>query len=153
MRSSPACDEGDNLDMLDAMSLRPRANPAKSGEHDGTVLLGDAPSVRQRRGWLREHLRLLVDSADGQLTKLTLTQYKAALRWACAASGLTALGLSAHSVRHGGPSHDAAENARTIAEIKTRCQWAADKSVSRYQKSGMLRRQLAKMSQEQRVGG
>lgn len=145
VRASLVCDEGDNQDMLDAMQRRPRSKPAKTGEDDGTVLLGDPASVQQRRGWLREHLRLLIESSDGRITNLTLPQYNAALRWASDAAGLSSLGLTAHPARHGGPSHDAAEGARTIAEIKARGQWTADR------KSGMLRRHLARMSPEQRA--
>lgn len=72
--------EGDNDDMLDALAMKPRSKPTKTGEHDGTVLLGDAPSVRQGRGWLRDHLRRLVSGGGVHLVELSLPQYGAAIK-------------------------------------------------------------------------
>jgi hypothetical protein len=152
VRAAPQNDEGDDVDLVDAQELRPRAKPTKTGELDGTVLIPDAASIAGDRGWLKVHLQNFFDSASGgRLTDLTLHDYNIAIQWAAGRAGLEHLRLSPHSARHGGPSHDAALNLRSLADIQTRGQWAAKSSVARYRKAGQLRRQENKMSRAQRV--
>jgi hypothetical protein len=152
VRAAPQDDEGDTVDLVAARELRPRTKPTKTGQLDGTVLIPDAASVLGDRGWLSVHLQNLFDAtSDGRLSALSLHDYNIAIQWAAGQAGLESLCLSPHSARHGGPSHDAALNLRSLADIQTRGQWASKSSVARYRKAGQLRRQENKMTRAQRV--
>ena len=50
--------------------------------------------------------------------------------------------VTPHQLRHGGPSFDYATGALTLADIKSRGRWEADKTVRRYKKSGRINEQL-----------
>ncbi|CAK0891744.1 unnamed protein product [Prorocentrum cordatum] len=62
--------------------------------------------------------------------------YRRALRKASDDIGIVA--FPAHSARHSGPSHDAAEGYRTVWAIQRRGRWASEKSVLRYMKTHAL---------------
>ncbi|CAK0891907.1 unnamed protein product [Prorocentrum cordatum] len=62
--------------------------------------------------------------------------YRRALRKASDDIGIAA--FPAHSARHSGPSHDAAEGYRTVWAIQRRGRWASEKSVLRYMKTHAL---------------
>eukprot|EP00959_Pyramimonas_sp_CCMP1952_P002677 55235-Pyramimonas_sp.AAC.1 len=48
-----------------------------------------------------------------------------------------------HQLRHGGPSHDALEQLRSLGQIQQRGRWRARESVRIYEKHGSLLRQRA----------
>ena len=59
--------EGDAQDVRRAKAGECRAKPSKTGSFDGKVLVADAVSCQQGRGWLAGHLAALRQHrADGQ---------------------------------------------------------------------------------------
>ena len=68
--------------------------------------------------------------------KCSVEAYRRALRKACDDIGVDA--FPAHSARHSGPSHDAAEGYRSVWAIQRRGRWASEKSVLRYMKTHAL---------------
>lgn len=75
IRASPVTTEGGNP--VYAMARRPCSEPAKTREHDGTVLPGDAAPIHLGRGWLREHLRRLFDHSGELFVDFSFEQDKA----------------------------------------------------------------------------
>ena len=61
-------------------------------------------------------------------------------------AGLVALCPTLHSLRHGGARHDFAQGSRTLLGIMHRGAWRSVLSVKRYEKSGLLARELNKLS-------
>ena len=126
--------------------------PAKTGEFDGTVMVGDKVSDEQGRGWLRALLRRLAASSSrsAPLFALSLPQYEMLFRWGLSQLDLEALRLSPHAARHGGASSDAIQSARPLPEIQARGRWEALKSVARYRKGGTYLRVLNRVPRAQR---
>ena len=61
------------------------------------------------------------------------------------AVGAGILGAVPHCLRHGGASHDAATRSRSLAQVQLRGGWAAMESLKRYEKHGVLGRELASL--------
>ena len=64
------------------------------------------------------------------------------------AAGGRALNPTPYSLRHGGASHDALTNRRSLAEIKKKGRWRTDSSVRRYEKAAVAMKQLSKLPTE-----
>lgn len=88
-------------------------------------------------------------AAGAVFEPLTLRDYECAIARASDDFGLTALRLVPHVLRHTGPSADAFQNNMSSGDIKARGKWASDLSVSRYEKRGMVLRQLSRLSATQ----
>ena len=88
-------------------------------------------SVAALRGWAKLELSYL------QLRK-TSSQALTAIRAA-------PLKASLHSLRHGGASHDRQTNARSWQSVQQRGNWKAHASVHRYEKHGLLAKELQKL--------
>jgi len=61
------------------------------------------------------------------------------------AVGAGVLGAVPHCLRHGGASHDAATRSRSLAQVQLRGGWSAVESLKRYEKHGVLGRELASL--------
>ncbi len=127
---------------------------AKSGQYDDTVLIGDKISIDAGRPWLKSLMRaLLASAAAGPSSRLfpslTLARYEKLFQEAVTATNLTALSLTPHMLRHGGPSEDLLHQHRTLAQVQERGRWAAAASVRKYGKACRVFRQLAKIPKKQ----
>ena len=118
----------------------------KNGECDDAVRIG-SPGREWIKDVVGKYLRLC--KADVPLFNLDLAAYERAFRRAAKALRLGALKPTPHSLRHSGPSNDAWAKTRSLAEIQARGGWKVPKSVSRYEKHGMLLRQLARLDTSQ----
>ena len=63
-------------------------------------------------------------------------QLRTALMKTIGELGVDNLGITLHSCRHGGSSHDRATNSRSLREIQSRGFWKQSSSVQRYEKHG-----------------
>ena len=103
-----------------------RGEASKTGRRQGVRV--DTPYVMNI---LRQKLKKL---RPGQkVFNSTPVKYRAALH--AAADHLDMEIPPAHSVRHSGPSRDAAEGYRSLPQIQRRGRWTSAKSVLRYSKS------------------
>ena len=97
-------------------------------------------------------LKGLHDSAahasDLLFAPLTLRRLEELLTEATKALGLTSLGLTPHTARHGGPSHDAYFELLDLKAIAMRGRWKTLSSVRRYSKKGKLQRQVNKIPKD-----
>ena len=59
--------------------------------------------------------------------------------------GFALLKPALYSMRHAGPSNDIADRLRQFRDVKKRGRWAADSSVRRYEKAGMLNQELNRL--------
>ena len=116
--------------------------PSKTGHFDCTVLL-DLP----RHRWLGPVLaaRRRATGGDGLLFPFKMAALRLVFQRAAAAIGASCLRASLYSLRHGGASHDRATDARSIAAIQGRGQWASARSMRRYEKQGRITLQLQKL--------
>ena len=128
-------------------------NPAKNREFDDTALASVNDAHRDFVGPLLDVLRRQADPKQRVLDPLTLPVYEKYFRNAAQATNLAHLNATPRSVRHGGPSHDAYHGLLDLKQIMQRGRWKALSSARRYEKKGMLQRQLAKMTAEQRDKG
>jgi len=134
----------------DDLGQRP-APTMKSGDHDCTIVFGDESSRKAGRAVCRD--ALLWAKRQGRpsspLFALSLAKYEQLFNQAVIDTGLSALRITPHCARHGGPSTDAALKLRSIQDIQKRGLWRSATSVRRYEKHGTLMRQLNKMSPRQ----
>ncbi|CAK0894775.1 unnamed protein product [Prorocentrum cordatum] len=122
----------------------------KTGESDDTVVLDSVGrewvgSVLEM--WARRHKS---DTSSDQLVfpHLSLAKYEALFRkYSCSILGKVGY-LTPHVVRHSAPSHDVLVRARSLAVVQKRGCWARAKSVKRYEKSGRLLLQAARLPSE-----
>ena len=86
-----------------------------------------------------EHARLILKARvaktkpGDKIFSTTAQRYRAALQNAGRRVGYEV--PAAHSVRHSGPSRDAAEGYRSLSQIQRRGRWTSPKSVLRYAKA------------------
>ena len=82
------------------------------------------------------------------LQGLDPVDYTEASRFFAAAAhtvGVALLKPVLYSMRHAGPSNDIADRLRQFRDVKKRGRWAADSSVRRYEKAGMLNQELNRL--------
>jgi hypothetical protein len=149
LRPPPTAREGSAADVGDDYETR----PTKTGTYDATVECNDFVSRSAGRRFVYELLLQLrsrtVAAGGARLFDFTLNFLERALGWASRQAGLGSLALTPHMARHGGPSHDYAQRVRSIVEIQERGRWESGRSVARYKRTAGLRRQEAKMTDEQ----
>ena len=75
----------------------------------------------------------------------SLAEIEKSFKQASIAVGVTALRITPHTMRHGGPSTELVEGTTSKLEAQSRGRWACLQSLNRYEKRGRLVRQLAKM--------
>ena len=153
IRASADTHEGTSLDVARARASVVQAKPAKTGEYDGTVLLGDASSKAADRQWVGKLLLRIVAARSSaahapseKIFDLTVGEYEQVFRDTASFLGLERLEVTPHSARHGGASYDCYYAVRSLEEIQQCGQWASQKSVARYRKAGMYCRQNDKLS-------
>ena len=87
-------------------------------------------------------LKFLFQRAKGSGEKLfqglTLGAYNRAISDASRVLQIQSLKLTAHGLRHAGPSSDSLHRRRDINAIQQRGRWAAPSSVARYRKPGRM---------------
>ena len=117
---------------------------AKSGEYDDTVIAG-LPGLGLE--WIPQLLWQLACGTPAKtpiFAPLSLASYE---RIVVAYAKRLELGrVTPHSARHGGPSLAMLRNILDARAIQKRGRWLAPASVRRYEKSGKLTRQAAKLS-------
>jgi integrase len=120
---------------------------SKTGAQDDTVLVADLPRLTEPGRLARSALlgvAAMLAPGDA-LSPLTHSQLASAWRRAWQALGLAGLRLSPHSWRPGGAAHDALYQLRDLLVIQRRGRWRAAQSVRRYEKAGILLKQIAKL--------
>ena len=120
----------------------------KTGHVDNTVLVGDRIRVFMREVvWL---LKRCTARPDDLVFPFSLPEYEAEVRKAAEHLGLGHLRVTPHTMRHGGPSHDAWVRVRDLKEIQARGHWESFNSVRRYEKHAKLLRVLQRVPAELR---
>jgi len=129
-------------------------SPAKFGQFDDTVILGDRVSDQAGRG----AVRLLLECLDsfrpkGDLSQkrrifsgFTLHDFEKLFKTAALAARMASLKATPHCCRHGGASEDYNLNLRTLADIQRHGRWLSKTSVLRNEKCGRLTRRVGKLS-------
>eukprot|EP00971_Amphidinium_carterae_P104403 2067497-Amphidinium_carterae.2 len=117
-----------------------RASRSKSNECDEAVVLNSAD-----KGWLYEALftALSGKGPDEALMPVSHGHWNQLLKQAAALSGIADWGVTAHTLRHVGPSHDFLNHLRSRPEILKRGRWKTDRCMSRYEKSAHMASKLA----------
>ena len=116
-------------------SSDPEAGPSKNRIFDDGVPL-DSPVFPWLPSALIKHLRLRSRPATALMFVFKYPELLAAFKLAC--KDLKIADASLYRLRHGGASHDAAAQLRTLVEIKRRGRWQTDTSVRRYEKRTWL---------------
>ena len=75
------------------------------------------------------------------------SEYAQALRWVSEFLGLCHV-LTPHMLRHGGASCDVAHGARDLLGTQEHGQWASQRSVQRYKKTGVYQQVVAQLPQD-----
>ena len=84
-------------------------------------------------------------SANEALWDLSYAQLADAFHMALAAIGAAPLKATLHSLRHGGASHDRQTGSRSWQSVQQSGNWKAQASVHRYEKHGLLAKELQKL--------
>ena len=129
--------------------VRPRAlgtTPSKTGVFDDTVIVAEGCAERQWLCKVTAALHRRCRAGNPIFDELTLPQIEKFMHEARRATGLALSCLVPHGLRHGGPSHDALHNTRTLEQIQVRGRWRAWESVRRYMKHGLLLKVTAQLS-------
>ena len=118
----------------------------KTGSRDDSLVVGIA-----ERKWVAKVVEnLWRRRKEGEpLFPLTLAQVGAHLREATSDLEIKALNITAHSMRHGGPSNDVYRGNLSLYEVRRRGRWRAEASVARYEKHARLQLQLNRLSTDQ----
>ena len=124
------------------------APTTKSGEYDDTVIVGEKASVDANSGWVADVLASLKAKtpATRPILPLTMADSERIFKEAISGCQLQTLRCTPHCCRHGGPSTDVAIAVRDLRAVQRRGRWKGDASVRRYEKTGRLHRQLARLT-------
>ncbi|CAK0875914.1 unnamed protein product [Prorocentrum cordatum] len=122
----------------------------KTGECDDTAVL-NSPG----RDWVGSVLEMWARRRSSSsrpedlvFPNLSLAKYEALFRqYSRSVLGKTGH-LTPHVARHSAPSHDVLTGARSLSMVQKRGRWAHPKSVKRYEKSGRLLLQAARLPPE-----
>ena len=125
-----------------AHSIEHDQNPSKTGEFEMNL-----PCDLQRQQALGEMLEAQAKRRGkrGTLWKTDYEHLRVTLHDLLKELGCDKLGLTLHSLRHGGASHDVLSQSRDLLSVQLRGQWRAFASVRRYQKSGLVGKVLQKL--------
>ena len=146
--ASPPMPEGGRSTCHWSFRIRPfeAGMPAKTGSFDDTAVL-DHPA-RGFLGPLVAELRRHRSPTAPLIPKIDAQSFNRAFHLAVGKLGLS---LVPYQARHGGPSHDRAENFRSLAEVRKRGRWLHENSTRRYEKHGVLQSRLANMDAKLRA--
>jgi integrase len=117
---------------------------SKTGIKDVSVLM-DLPRQRAVGAILLRYALRRV-TPKGSLVSMwdfDYAQLRTALMKTIAELGVDNLGITLHSCRHGGASHDRATNSRSLRDIQARGFWKQSSSVQRYEKHARLGLQIS----------
>ena len=119
--------------------IAPQENgvPTKTKCFDDCVLL-DSVSRDELSIILKFLYQRAKRPSDKLFQKLTLSSYNRAIADAATSLSMQSLKLTAHGLRHAGPSSDSLHRRRDIHAIQQRGRWAAPSSVARYRKPGRM---------------
>ena len=110
----------------------------KTGTADDSVVVGDLKD----RSYMGEVMSFLYSQpGDALFPAISLAQYEKFLSSACVEMGYSAVIVQPHILRHSSASNDFFFKRRDLREVQKRGRWQARKSVSRYEKSGLMQRQ------------
>lgn len=110
----------------------------KTGTADDSVVVGDLKD-RSYMGGVMSFL--YSQPGDALFPDVSLAQYERLLSSACVEMGYSAVIVQPHILRHSAASNDFFFKRRDLREVQKRGRWQARKSVSRYEKSGLMQRQ------------
>ena len=120
---------------------------SKTNRHDLSIPL-DLP---RQRGLAELMLKVAQVRGPGAfLFELTPNCFRIHFKQALQAVGASVLSSVPHCLRHGGASHDVATRSRSLAQVQLRGGWSTVESLKRYEKHGILGRELASLSQHTR---
>ena len=117
-----------------------RGESTNTGIRQGVII--DWPCVADMLARRRSSIK-----GSDKVFGISVDRYRRTIARASVRLGLADLG-PAHSVRHSGPSHDAATAYRTIWQIQRRGRWASEKSVMRYAKTHTLNEARSRFKQQ-----
>ena len=122
----------------------------KSGSYDDTVVFADPASTTQGRAWISNLVSSLKAASppSAPVFRLTIAQWERVFGEALADLRLKGLKATPHCLRHGGASADFAAHVRDLHSVQRKGRWLAFASVKRYEKSGRLAAQFARLSAE-----
>jgi len=125
--------------------IRPRSEhkPSKVGAYDESVLLDVDPLQ-----WMGPVLHTMHRLGNRSLWPFDHAKFNALFQKLSTACGFQSLMLHPYCLRHGGASHDATEQIRTVEQIKNRGRWSSDKSVKRYMKAARAQQQVHKIPEQ-----
>ncbi len=131
--------------------LFPEEEAARSKTHEFDTSI---PLDLGRHKWLSRLLILYKGHCDrspfGKVICVDYNVFRKNLADACEFLGISHLGITPHSFRHSGPSHDRAQGHRDLFGVRQRGRWRADRSVQRYDKHGRLGYEWSKLDQSSR---
>ena len=113
----------------------------KTGVKDVSVLM-DLPRQQALGSILLRYAQQVV-SRETHLWTFGYLELRKALMKTIMELGVDNLGITLHSCRHGGASHDRATNSRSLREIQARGFWKQSSSVQRYEKHARLGLQIS----------
>ena len=119
------------------IGLLESGKPTKAKDYDDVVLF-DTPSRSDVNIVVSKLGKRRIQETDCIFSPLTYSQYLKDLQAAIASLKLEFLGLSPHSLRHSGASHDSYHGVRDAKSIQTRGRWKAAESVRRYKRPGRM---------------
>jgi hypothetical protein len=117
--------------------------PSKTGQFDSSLLLDLA-----RHQVLSERIQDLLNSRPAEELFVGEEYTSASRKFAAAAkkANVDVLSPVLYSLRHAGASGDMHDKLRLLDAVKKRGRWAADGSVRRYEKAGLISREFARLS-------
>ena len=119
--------DSNDLDAMIKLGVAERNETTKTGMRQGVRL--DSPYVIK----LMNNRGATLKNGDKFFGNSSPAKFRTA--WAAAAKQLQVTIGPVHSIRHSGPSHDAATGYRTMWQIQRRGRWSSERSVLRYAKS------------------
>lgn len=126
--------------------------PSEEGVPSKTLEFDDTVSIEAGFDYLNKAVQMGYDKAkkNGRLDDLVCQPVKHRSAAVAFAKAAEQLGLQPrpvpHQLRHGGASYDVAVAKKPLLEVKRRGRWMSDRSLRRYEKSGMINQQLSRLS-------
>lgn len=119
--------------------------PGRTGLTDLSISL-DLP----RHAWLASLMKKWVAKLEpsAKLWMLTHQELSKAFHAIAARLNVSRLRPCLYSLRHGGASHDRAVLARSLQEVQQRGGWKTHESVRRYEKHGLINKELARLDRQ-----
>ena len=114
--------------------------PTKVGSWDESVVLGDLASLHPCLLRLKQRCR----APDQRIWSFPPGDVTLRIQEAAEALGMSAMGITAYGLRHGGASHDLLAKRRSPLEVKARGRWRSDAMLKRYGKEARALAELHK---------